>query len=39
MEDERSDGGEEGRWTGSIVADFDHHKCVITLMSYTHLRD
>ncbi|KAI0064825.1 WD40 repeat-like protein [Artomyces pyxidatus] len=28
-DDDRADGAEEGRWTGSIVADFDHHKSAV----------
>ncbi|KAA1476151.1 WD40 repeat-like protein [Dentipellis sp. KUC8613] len=26
LDDDRMEGADEGRWTGSIVADFDHHK-------------
>jgi nucleoporin SEH1 len=26
LDDERMEGSEEAKWSGSVVADFDHHK-------------
>ncbi len=28
LDEERMEGSDDTKWSGSVVADFDHHKCV-----------
>ena len=28
LDEERIENSDDAKWTGSVVADFDHHKCV-----------